>query len=66
MEAGADYLGNTPAVCRASYIDDRVIDRFLHGETTARTLPNVGREAEPGIPAIQGDAERVVLRLLGK
>lgn len=29
----ADSLGNTPAVCRASYIDPRVIDRFLNGET---------------------------------
>jgi DNA topoisomerase I len=29
----ADVLGNTPAVCRASYIDPRVIDRFLNGET---------------------------------
>ena len=24
----ARYLGNTPAVCRASYIDPRVFDRF--------------------------------------
>jgi DNA topoisomerase I len=29
----AQALGNTPAVCRASYIDPRVIDRFLNGET---------------------------------
>jgi DNA topoisomerase-1 len=29
----ADALGNTPAVCRASYIDPRVIERFLNGET---------------------------------
>ncbi|MBA2506030.1 MAG: DNA topoisomerase IB [Thermoleophilaceae bacterium] len=27
----AGYLGNTPAVCRASYIDPRVIDRFEDG-----------------------------------
>jgi DNA topoisomerase IB len=26
-------LGNTPAVCRASYVDPRVVDRFEHGET---------------------------------
>jgi DNA topoisomerase-1 len=31
----ADSLGNTPAVCRASYIDPRLIDRFLNGETIA-------------------------------
>jgi DNA topoisomerase-1 len=29
----ADYLGNTPAVCRSSYIDPRLIDRFVSGET---------------------------------
>jgi DNA topoisomerase I len=27
----AEQLGNTPAVCRASYIDPRVIDRFREG-----------------------------------
>jgi DNA topoisomerase-1 len=30
--AVADTLGNTPAVARASYIDPRIIDRFLAGE----------------------------------
>ena len=29
------YLGNTPAVCRASYIDPRVFDRYGEGETIA-------------------------------
>lgn len=29
----AALLGNTPAVCRASYIDPRVIDLFLDGIT---------------------------------
>ena len=29
------YLGNTPAVCRASYIDPRVFDRFQSGWTIA-------------------------------
>jgi DNA topoisomerase IB len=31
----AVYLGNTPAVCRASYIDPRVFDRFQSGWTIA-------------------------------
>jgi DNA topoisomerase I len=34
----AAYLGNTPAVCRASYVDPRVIDRYHAGVTIARTL----------------------------
>jgi DNA topoisomerase IB len=29
----AHYLGNTPAVCRASYVDPRVIDRYESGWT---------------------------------
>ena len=31
----AFFLGNTPAVCRASYIDPRVFDRFASGWTIA-------------------------------
>lgn len=30
----AEQLGNTPAVCRASYIDPRVVDRFLDESRT--------------------------------
>ena len=29
----AEHLGNTPAVCRSSYIDPRVLDRFRDGVT---------------------------------
>jgi DNA topoisomerase-1 len=41
----AFYLGNTPAVCRASYIDPRVIDRYHGGLTIAERLAEL---AEPG------------------
>jgi DNA topoisomerase-1 len=41
----AGYLGNTPAVCRASYVDPRVIDRFLAGITIA---PAIGTLAQEG------------------
>lgn len=34
----AEHLGNTPAVARKSYIDPRVVDRFLDGEV----IPVVG------------------------
>jgi hypothetical protein len=34
----AAYLGNTPAVCRASYDDPRVIDRYHAGATIAPAL----------------------------
>lgn len=32
MRSVADHLGNTPAVARSSYVDPRVVDRFMSGE----------------------------------
>ena len=37
----ATQLGNTPTVCRSSYVDPRVIDRYLSGDTIAPTLERV-------------------------
>ena len=34
----AHYLGNTPAVCRKSYVDPRVVDRYRAGVTIDATL----------------------------
>ena len=58
------YLGNTPAVCRASYINPRVIELYEEGVTVAAALPQLGDEGAYGIPATQGPAERAVLRML--
>jgi DNA topoisomerase-1 len=63
VEEVAFYLGNTPAVCRASYIDPRVFDRFDAGATIADALDALG-EVDLGEPAIQGEIEVAVLRLL--
>ena len=38
----AHYLGNTPAVCRKSYIDPRVIDRFQGGITISGVFDELG------------------------
>ena len=59
----AYYLGNTPAIARASYIDPRVFDRFRDGETIARVLPRLGEDGL-GSAAIQGPVEKATLRLL--
>jgi DNA topoisomerase I len=40
----AGFLGNTPAVARASYIDPRVFDRYLSGWTIAPALQE-GKDA---------------------
>ena len=60
----AHYLGNTPAVCRASYIDPRVFDRYRDGITIAGALDSLGEEADIGQPSFQGAIEEAVLDLL--
>jgi DNA topoisomerase-1 len=62
----AGYLGNTPAVCRASYINPRVIELFEQGVTIGRRLDELGEGAAFGIPATQGPIEEAVLRLLDR
>src|SRR4051794_36195020 len=54
----AHHLGNTPAVARASYIDPRVIDRYLDGITIRVDAIDIGETA------IQGDVEAAVLDLI--
>ena len=59
----AHYLGNTPAVARASYIDPRVFDRYQAGVTIASALGELG-DGEIGAPATHGKVEQAVLDLL--
>ena len=62
----ASYLGNTPTVCRSSYIDPRVVDRFLAGDPLEAVVdqlePAGGPEGFPEREAI----EEAVLRLLAR
>jgi DNA topoisomerase IB len=60
----AHYLGNTPAVCRASYIDPRVIDLYNDGVTIRDELHELGAEAGFGELATRGAVEEAVLALL--
>jgi DNA topoisomerase IB len=60
----AEYLGNTPAVCRASYIHPRVIDLFQGGVTIHEDLQSIGDGAGYGQLAFQGDVEAAVVALL--
>ena len=59
----ARYLGNTPAVCRASYIDPRVFDRFDGGLTIGGILPELLEDTGPW-PDVQGAVEEAVLDLI--
>jgi DNA topoisomerase IB len=60
----AQYLGNTPAVCRASYIDPRVFDRYRAGATIAPTLERLRWAEDDDTPATQGPLEHAVVGLL--
>jgi DNA topoisomerase IB len=60
----AYYLGNTPAIARASYIDPRVFDRYRDGEVIDYRLV-AGASARNGdATAIQGPVEKAVLKLI--
>jgi DNA topoisomerase I len=61
----ARYLGNTPAVCRSSYIDPRVFDAFDAGLTIRPALERVAAGVEPGeLPIHQPALEAAVLDLI--
>ena len=60
----ADYLGNTPAVCRASYIDPRLFELYEEGRTISAALPALGSDTRFGLPGTQGAVERAVRELL--
>lgn len=56
----AAYLGNTPAIAKASYIDPRVVDRYEAGETIAVAA----RRRYPSPARRRAGLERAVLALL--
>ena len=58
----ADFLGNTPAIARSSYVDPRVIDLYEDGVTIAAA---VRRQVDDPAER-QRILERAVLRLLAK
>jgi DNA topoisomerase I len=59
----ARYLGNTPAVCRASYIDPRVFDRFDGGLTIGGVFEQLPDDPADW-PEVQGPIEEAVLDLI--
>jgi DNA topoisomerase I len=59
------YLGNTPAVCRASYIDPRVFDRFDGGVTVGGVFERLPEDPADW-PEIQRPIEEAVLDLIDR
>lgn len=61
----ADHLGNTPTVCRSSYIDPRVLDRFSRTETIAPALAErAGGTAGAQGADLRNAIDRAVVALL--
>lgn len=61
VDAVATVLGNTPSVCRSSYIDPRVFERFREGQTISVDAPRNGRLTARA----RARLERAVLELVG-
>jgi DNA topoisomerase-1 len=64
MREVAEYLGNTAAVTKASYVDPRVVDLFCDGTTIAAILTELGGAPEPEDQVAQEAVEAAVLEML--
>jgi DNA topoisomerase-1 len=60
MKEVAEFLGNTPALARSSYVDPRVVDAYEEG----RTIRSAARRRTATPEERQTILERAVLRLL--
>lgn len=64
IEEVANILGNTPAVCRASYVDPRVISRYKRGQTIAGELERINARGGKDTFADREAIERAVVELI--
>jgi DNA topoisomerase IB len=62
----AHYLGNTPAVCRASYIDPRVFDAYRAGLIIRPVLERAADAPTGELPIHQREVEEAVLDLINE
>jgi DNA topoisomerase-1 len=57
-------LGNTPAVCRSSYIHPAVFERYERGQTIAPLMRNAVRPGEESLPGRYYAEEAALMRFL--
>ena len=57
----AEYLGNTPAIAKSSYIDRRIIERYESGQT----IESAARRHHRSAAVRRADLEAALLDLLG-
>ena len=60
----AEILGNTPAVCRASYVDPRVISKFEKGTTIKSAVNRLAKAGGSKDFADRAGIEKAVIRLI--
>ena len=60
MKEVAEFLGNTPAQARASYVDPRVIDAYEEGETIRGTTSRHYRNADERQAALERADQRLL------
>ncbi|MEV0168592.1 DNA topoisomerase IB [Nonomuraea fuscirosea] len=64
MREVAEYLGNTPTVARASYVDPRVVEAYDRDRTIAAALTELGADADFGQLATAGRVEQATIELI--
>ncbi|MEV0378677.1 DNA topoisomerase IB [Nonomuraea sp. NPDC050643] len=64
MREVAEYLGNTPTVARASYVDPRVVEAYDQDRTIAAVLTELGADVDFGQLATAGTVEQAVIDLI--
>jgi DNA topoisomerase I len=63
IKEAAEQLGNTPAVCKSSYINPKVLDRFERGEVIKHYFENVEELVERKLHGLHS-SEKALLKLL--
>jgi DNA topoisomerase IB len=66
VRAVSEYLGNTPAVCRKSYIDPKLLDRFDAGETILSALDSLAEAPNMNDRTVREAIESAVIDLIGE
>ncbi|GAA1635984.1 DNA topoisomerase IB [Nonomuraea maheshkhaliensis] len=64
MREVAEYLGNTPTVARASYVDPRVVAAYDRDRTITAALTELGADADFGQLATAGRVEQATIELI--
>jgi DNA topoisomerase-1 len=63
IESVAKILGNTPAICRKSYVHPDIINAYVEGDTLLAVSQQISSEVKPSLNRLR-PVEAAVLMLL--